>query len=333
MLAVVLRLHRSAAVGLAYGATHAVRHLVGIHYHASLCISRRPADRLNECALAAEKALLVRVEYGDKLHFRQVQPLSEQIDAHQHVELSLAEVADDVYTFQRVDVRVHIPHLDAHLFEVVREALRHLLCERGDKHSASVRGDLVDLADEVVHLSFDRFDRDLRIQQSRGTDELFRHLVRAVELVLAGSRGHAHHLPYAAVEFLEVKRSVVVCRRQAESVIHEILLPRAVAVVHAPDLRQSHMALVHETDEFLREKVQQRVRRLPRLSAVEVTGVVLNAGTIPHFPHHLHVVIDALVYALRFDEFAVGAEKLHSLLFVSENTAEYFLPVAAHDIV
>ena len=67
------------------GAIHRGRDLVGVQDDHAVSVSSGTADGLNESGLAAQKALLVRVQNGHQGHFRQVQPLSEQVDAHQHI--------------------------------------------------------------------------------------------------------------------------------------------------------------------------------------------------------------------------------------------------------
>ena len=82
------------------------------------------------------------------------------------------------------------------------------------------------------------------------------------------------------LEFWELQRPVVGCRRQPEAVLDEVLFARAVPVVHATDLRQGHVGFVHDDQETTRvavelpsacgEEIQQAVRTLTRFTAVEV---------------------------------------------------------------
>ena len=57
------------------GAIHRGRDLVGVQDDHAVSVSSGTADGLNESGLAAQ----------NQGHFRQVQPLSEQVDAHQHI--------------------------------------------------------------------------------------------------------------------------------------------------------------------------------------------------------------------------------------------------------
>ena len=71
-----------------------------------------------------------------------------------------------------------------------------------------------------------------------------------------------------------------------------------------------------------REVVQQRVGRLARLAAVQEAAVVLDAAAGPHLLHHLHVVDDALVEPLQFDDLACGAELILPFLQLHLDVAD-----------
>src|SRR3954468_8571095 len=77
VLLVVGDLDRAPAGRLLDGRAHRRRLLVGVHEHGALDVPRRAADRLDERRLAAEEALLVRVEDRDQGHLRQVQALAQ----------------------------------------------------------------------------------------------------------------------------------------------------------------------------------------------------------------------------------------------------------------
>ena len=54
------------------------------------------ADGLDERAVVAQEALLVGVEDGHERDLGQVQALAQQVDAHEHVERALAQLAQDL---------------------------------------------------------------------------------------------------------------------------------------------------------------------------------------------------------------------------------------------
>ena len=75
-----------------------------------LQVARRAADGLDQRALRAQEAFLVRIEDRDQRHLGHVEAFAQQVDADQHVELAEAQVADDLHALDRVDVRVQVAH-------------------------------------------------------------------------------------------------------------------------------------------------------------------------------------------------------------------------------
>jgi hypothetical protein len=90
---------------------------------------------------------------------------------------------------------------------------------------------------------------------------------------------------------------------QAEAVLDEDGFARAVALIHAADLRDGGVAFIDE-----RRKSRGRSRAGCRAgagrAAGEVARVVFDALAEAHFLHHLEVVFGAHFEALGFDEFA-----------------------------
>ena len=115
----------------------------------------RPIVWISE-VLAAQEALLVGVEDRHQRHLRQVEPLAQQVDADQHVELAPPQVAQDLDPLERVDLAVQVAHPDAELGEVVGQVLGHPLGERGDQHPLARRHALADPRQQVVDLPLRR---------------------------------------------------------------------------------------------------------------------------------------------------------------------------------
>ena len=161
---VVFVLYLATAHGFVVRFLHALSHIVGVHNHSALVVSRGSAYRLNKCAFASQKAFFVRIEYCNQPNLGKVEAFSQKVDAHKHVKLALTQALDYIDSLQRVYIRVHIAHLDTHLFEIVGEVLRHLLGERGDKHSSAVFHDVVYLADKVIYLPLNRLDFNLGVK-------------------------------------------------------------------------------------------------------------------------------------------------------------------------
>src|SRR6202790_2584023 len=104
------------------------------------------------------------------------------------------------------------------------------------------------------------------------------------------------------LELLKCERTVVERRGHAESIFHQRLLARAVAVIHAVKLRNGLVRLVDEHQKIARKIVEQRGWRLAGKAPGEVARVVFNAMTVALRLDHFEVVHHALMDALRFDQ-------------------------------
>jgi len=132
-------------------------------------------------------------------------------------------------------------------------------------------------------------------------------------LVPGGGGGDKHGLRHQRLEFLELERAVVKRRRQAEAVIDQVFLARAVALVHAADLRHGDVRLVDDHQRVLRQVVDQRRRRLARLAPRKMPRVVLDALAEAQLGHHFEIETGALLQPLRLDQLAVGVIPLQAI--------------------
>jgi len=82
------------------------------------------------------------------------------------------------------------------------------------------------------------------------------------------------------LEFFEGERTVVERRRQPKAEVDQDLLARSIVLVHPDNLRDGHMALVHDQQPVRREVVEQRPRPAAGLSARKVAAVVLDTGAV-----------------------------------------------------
>ena len=114
--------------------------------------------------MVAQEALFIGVQDGHERHLGQIESLTQKVDAHEHVELAPAQIAQDLRALQGGDVRVHVARLHALVEQVVGQVLRHLLRERRDEHALVARRPLLRLVDDVVDLAGARAHDDLRIQ-------------------------------------------------------------------------------------------------------------------------------------------------------------------------
>ena len=118
------------------------------------------------------------------------------------------------------------------------------------------------LGQEVVDLRLCRTHIEQRVDEPRGTDNLLDDLPGVPLLVVGGRRRDEDGLRQQSLEFVEAQRPVVQRRGQAEAVVDEIFLARAVALVHAADLRNRDVALVDDHQRARRQVVDQRRWRL-----------------------------------------------------------------------
>ena len=172
-------LQSAAAFGFVHRALHRRRDAVRIQHDHAVLISCGAADGLDERGLRPEKTLLVRIENGNERHLGNVETLTQQVDADQHIVHTETQIAHQLLPLDGLNIVVHIPHLDAGGFEVIGQILRHLLGERGNEHTFALGGAGVYLTDEIVDLPIYRTDNDLRIEQTGRTDDLLDHLTGA----------------------------------------------------------------------------------------------------------------------------------------------------------
>ena len=85
-----------------------------------------------------------------------------------------------------------------------------------------------------------------------------------------GCRGYEQDLVDLLLELLKTQRTVVLGAGKTESIVYQSRLARLVSVVHGSKLRQCHVRLVNDDQEFIREVVQQRLRRRPRCSSIHM---------------------------------------------------------------
>src|SRR5690606_4085940 len=138
----------------------------------------------------------------------------------------------------------------------------------------------VDLTDEVVDLALRLPDGDLRIEEASRANDLLDDARGMLVFVWAGRRRDEDRLVDHADELGEGEGAIFARRGEPEPVLDEHVLSRPIAAEHAAYLRQSHVGLVDEHQEVVREVVEQRRRLLTELPPGEVHRVVLDAGAI-----------------------------------------------------
>ena len=207
-----------------------------------------------------------------------------------------------------------VAHADVNLVKVVGQFLGHPLGQGRDQNPLVPLRPLSDLFDKVVNLILRRTHLNRRVQQSgRPYNLLYHKAVGAFQLIVGRGGADIDLLTGNRVELIEGQRSVVRGSRKSETIFNKDRLSRVVAAVHRPDLRDGDVALVDEGDEVLREVVDQAERPLARLATVQIAGVVLDAGAVPHLLDHLTVVLDTLLQALGLQPLANLVEVVHLL--------------------
>ncbi|MNV44719.1 hypothetical protein D3C71_1364880 [compost metagenome] len=91
-------------------------------------------------------------------------------------------------------------------------------------------------------------------------------------------------------------------------------LPRLVAVVHRPDLRQRNMGLIDDDQHIVREIIHQRIWRCAALAEGQRSGIVLDAGAKADLIHHLDVVPGPLLQPLGFQQLSGSTQRCQPLL-------------------
>ena len=199
------------------------------------------------------------------------------------------------------------------IVQVVGQVLRHALGQGGDQHPLAPAHHGVDFAEQVFHLGRGWAHDDLRVDQPGGPHHLLHHLASKLRFVRARGGGDEQGLRAHALPLVEAQRPVVERRRQAEAVFHQGFLAGAVALVHAADLRNRDVGFVDHQQGVLGQVVEQRRRRLARLPAGQVAGVVLDPRAVAELGDHLQVEAGALLQTLRLHELVVLSQVRQAL--------------------
>ncbi len=306
MLFVVSLLDATAAGRLVQGDAHGIGDGICVHDDAACRIARRAPDGLNQAALVAQEALFVCVQDAHERHLGQVESLSQQVNAHQHVKLSRAQIAQNLNTLKRAYIAVEIIGLNALIQEVIGKLLCHLLGKRCDEHALAGGHHVVDLSQNVVDLAFGRTHIYLGIQKARGANDLLYGLLAYALLVITRRGAHVDKLRNTLLKLVKAQWAVIQRARQAKPVLYQRYLAATVALMHAAYLRDGNVTLIDDRQKALAAKIiQQCVRRLTGAAAVQMHRVVLDAGTKAHGLEHLDVKARTLLQALSLKQLAV----------------------------
>ena len=309
VLLVVLALNSPTSIGFVDRALHRSGNPVGVQDRPAIQMARGTPDRLDERPVAAQESFLVGIKNRHQRHLGHIQPLAQQIDADEYIELAQPKPAHNLHALDSVDVGVHVAHTNAHLLQIVREIFRHALGQRRHQHALAFPFSQTDLVQQIIDLPLHRTNFQDRIKQTRRPDHLLdHHTFRQLQLELARRGRHVHEPGHQLHELIKNQRSIVECTRQPEAVIDQRKLPRTIAVVHTTDLRKRDMRLVDHHEIVVGEVIQQTGRTFSRLTSADMARIILDAGTGTDLRQHFQIEICALIESLRFQQLSLQAK-------------------------
>ncbi len=102
-----------------------------------------------------------------------------------------------------------------------------------------------------------RFDRDLWVHETRGAHDQFNDAPGG-PLDFAGRwrRAGVNRLTLERLKFLEIERAIVHCAGQAKSMLDQNGFARAIALVHATDLRDGRVRFVNHQQVILGKEIK-----------------------------------------------------------------------------
>ena len=210
----------AAPLRFLYGPAHGTGHLIGVENGAAVEVARGAADGLNERAVRAQKAFFVGVQDGDQGDLGHVQALAQQVNAHQHIEMPQAQIADNLHALDRIDVGVQIAHAHVVLGQILGEVLRHALGQGGHQHALPGLHGAADFAQQIIDLGAGGPHFELGVHQPGGSRKLLDDLARVLPLVGSGRRRHEHGLRQHLLPLGKFERPVIQRRGQAKAVLH-----------------------------------------------------------------------------------------------------------------
>ena len=295
----------AAAFGFVDGVLHGVGGFVGVHDDFAGDVAGGAADGLDEGGGGSEEAFFVGVEDGDEGDFGQVEAFAEQVDADEDVVFAEAELAEEFDALQGVDVGVEVADFDAGVEEVVGEVFGHFFGEGGDEDAFVFGGSGADFADKVVDLAGGGFDGDFGVDEAGGSDDLFDVFAAGCcEFVAAGGGGHVDGLADAFFEFFPGEGPVVEGGGEAEAEFYQVAFAGHVPFEHGADLGDGDVGFVDDGEEVVGEIVEEGGGGAAGGSAVEVAGVVFDAGAETDLFDHFEIVFGAHAKSLGFEEFS-----------------------------
>ena len=104
----MLLLNRATTIGFPKRLEHRFGKGISIENHFTLRISRGTTDNLNQRSRRPQKTLLIRIKHSNQRHFRQINPLSEQIYPHDNINLATLQLLDNLSAINRCNLTMQI---------------------------------------------------------------------------------------------------------------------------------------------------------------------------------------------------------------------------------
>ena len=253
--------------------------MICIHDDMTFTVTCRTSNGLDQGCLRTQESLLVRIQDRYQRDLWNIQTFTKQVDTHQHVEHIQTHIPDDLHPFQGIHIRVKIPHPNAQFLHIIGQIFCHPLGQSGDQHLVFSFYFLADLPDQIINLSFHRTHRHLRIQKTGRPDDLFRSQQLMLRLIVSRCCRHEQHLIDLTLKFFKIQWTVILGRRQTESIVHQRVFPALVSKIHSADLWNGLVGLINDDQRIIGKIIHQRVRRLSRLQACQMSGIILNSRT------------------------------------------------------
>ena len=198
---------------------------------------------------------------------------------------------------------MQVTHIHTNVREIIGQLLSSALGQRGHQHALAQVHTLARLLDQIIYLPLERLDGDLRINQACWPNNLFDHPASGpFDLALGRSRTDVKRLVLQLLKFLKIQRAIIEGTWQSKSMLHQYRFSGAIAGEHAFDLWHGGVGLIDHQQEVFRKKIKQCARPRSRRTAVQVTGIILDAGTKPHLHHHFQIVLRAHSDALGLEQ-------------------------------
>ena len=95
---------------------------------------RGATNCLNQGAIASQETLFISVEDRDQRHLWHIEALAQQVNPNQHIEVSQAEVANNLDALNRIDIGVQVTHPHLVIVQKLGEIFRHTFGQCGHQH-------------------------------------------------------------------------------------------------------------------------------------------------------------------------------------------------------